>query len=376
MKSKVTLAFIILFAVIVVLSAYFVLQFGNFAYLSGYNRSVIIQVYLVNVKFLDDRPSIGQDFFMFNLTFGNPTNETLMLMRVEGVYRDGGYLIAVGNNETAEHIASGSSYRVLRMNKYITEYYTPPNVSLGVDPRWKIRYHLKLGPNAYKMTSTVEGLIDQTIQTEGPFNTDYDETYSTANTYSLSIVNSWIIGFEIVAIYLLTKERFQRIRHTTEKKLGTHDIMLSIIYAFQGVGVIARTQYLFWVQSVIPPAPPEFYYISGAGELARGYYLLMIYFAGFALLVVGLGLFRRARWARATAQLLSIMLLIIFFYGAVLAFQSLIWQRTSFSYSLALGTIFLLTLIANGIVLYIALATHNELKGAIGSLSATIATRN
>jgi len=337
--------------------------------MSGYNRSVIIQVYLVNVKFLDDPPSIGQDYFMFNLTFQNPTNETLMLMRVEGEYRDsGGYLIAVGNNETAEHIASGSSGYILQMNKYVTEYYTPPNVPLGVDPEWKIRYYLKLGPNAYQMTATVEGSIGQTIQTEGFFSTGYDETYSTANTYSLSIVNSWVIGLEIVAISILTKERLQRIRHTMEKKLDTHDIMLSIIYAFQGVGVIAGTPYLFWVQSVIPPAPAEFFYISGAGELARGFHLLMIYFAGFALLVVGLGLFRRARWARATAPLFSIILLIIFFYEAVLAFQPLIWQQTSSSYNLALGIMFLLILIANGIVLYIAIATYNGLKRAIGSL--------
>ena len=358
-----------MFGIIVVLSTYSALQFKDFINMSGYNRSVLVQARLVSLEFLAGPPSISQDYFMFNLTFQNPTNETLTLMRVEGYYYDGGYLIATGKDETAEHIASGSSWHVLRLNKYITEYYTPPNVSLGIDPKWKIKYHLKLGPTAYKMTANVEGSANQNIQTTGPFSTDYDATYSAANTYTLSIVDAWAIGLEIVAVFLIVKESFQRIPETIEKKAGPHYIMLSMIYASQGVGVIAGIQYLFWIQSVIAPAPAEFFYQSGAGVIAGELLLWTIYFAGFAFLFLALGLFRRAKWARETVRLVSIILMAVFFYLAIRVLQPLIWQGLSFSFNLALGVLFLVTVIANAIVVYVLFINPDE--GKKGGLRGT-----
>lgn len=370
---KTTLALVTMLGIIVVLSTYSALQFKDFINMSGYNRSVLVQARLVSLEFLADPPSISQDYFMFNLTFHNPTNETLTLMRVEGYYRDGGYLIATGKDETAERIASGSSWHVLRLNKYVTERYTPPNVSLGIDPKWEIKYHLKLGSTAYKMTANVEGSANQNIQTKGPFSTDYDETYSVANTYTLSIVDAWAIGLEIVAVFLIVKESFQRIPETIEKKAGPHYIMLSIIYASQGVGVIAGIQYLFWIQSIIPPAPPEFFYQSGAGAIAGGLVLWMIYFAGFALLFLALGLFRRAKWARETVPLVSIILMGGFFFLAMRALQPLIWQGLSLSFNLALGVLFLVTVIANGIVVYVLFINHDEgKKGVLRRISSLV----
>jgi len=120
--------------------------------------------------------------------------------------------------------------------------------------------------------------------------------------YVISIIDIWVIPFEILAIAIIIHGR------KTEGPPPSHDRMFEIIYALQGFGFFAA---LFWgsmMTFLIPPPPPPsgYYYVP----LAPGILFLILGAIAFSISAVSFlaayGFLRKRSWAKKVAFSLSL----------------------------------------------------------------------
>jgi hypothetical protein len=360
MKSK--LIFLLLTIIIGVLTVFLFFQFvglaANTDFNRSYSRSIIAQIHLKNVQFVVNSDAISRGYFIVNLTFENPTNESLTLTRgvhAESYYYNSssgatGWKIAEGWASESLGISPGSSKMALRMN---LEPYPRQNPSFAIVPnyRWWIYYSPKLGTVSYQMTATV---IDLSIQHGEPA-FPQDEIYTVADTYAASIASAWILGFEIVAVSLIQKGEAQKSGGVVEGE--KHNVMLSIIYAVQGLGIIAAQIYYTFIYVLIPPPPLPSGYIPyglhGAAGIAAGILFLEINTIALAFLAVAAGLFLQMKWAMKAAVPISLISVIVLLLSVATTLNSLFNPNLMFIHTIALAILFSAIAIAHGIVVHV-----------------------
>jgi hypothetical protein len=193
------------------------------------------------------------------------------------------------------------------------------------------------------------------IQTRGPYmGSSYGEPYTILSTYVLSIIDTWAIALEIVAVFLIIKLGAQKTETVPERE--THNVMLSIIYGLQGIGFLAAPYSVSLFYALIPLAPLDPYQIAygghGAGAIAAGLLYFGALIAGLVGLFVAAGLFLRWNWTKYAAAAFSALGVFGWLYLDGILLQSSAVQGLTV-YNLVLGILFLATAAANGIVLYI-----------------------
>lgn len=359
MKVKPIILLMVIF--LAVLTIYLVFQFSGLAAESNFNRdysgNIIAQIRLKSLQFILDSDAISEGYFVSNLTFENPTSEKPTLTSVHGecYYHNSstgstGMKLAEGWTDKALVIPPGSSQMALRMdfNLYSTQN---PNAAIASSYQWMIYYRLKLGYVSYQMMATV---TDSTIQYEGP-SYPSDEIYTVADTYTSSIISVWIIGFEIVALSLIRKERGQKTVATSASE--KHNVMLSIIYALQGLGIFVAPIYYRFIYALIPRPPLPSGYIPygghGVSEMAAGFLLLAFNVIALVFLFVAIGLFFKKNWARKAATPISVLLTLVFSLAVPTTLKPLIDQGQLITYNIALGVLFSAVAIAHGTGAYL-----------------------
>lgn len=325
-------------------------------YNRNYSKNVIAQTRLTNIQFVVDSDAIGKGSFVSNLTFENPTNEKLTLTNVHGVYyyynstTDSGWEIAEGWTSISQEMPSGNFQMTLRMdlNPYSKQN---PDFATVRDYRWSIVYRLRLGYISYQRIAIATGAA---IQHEGP-SYPSDEIYSVAHTYMCSIAGIWIFGFEIVVVSLIRKGRAQKTGTISESR--RHNGMLLIIYASQSLGIIAAQGYNALLYMLIPPPPVDSfqsaYGMHGAAPIAVAISFIEINIIALAFLIVGIGLFFRKKWAVYMAVFMSLLSMLAFSSGALIALKPSADQELLTTYNIALGTLYTAIAVAHGIAIYL-----------------------
>jgi hypothetical protein len=325
---------------------------------SRYSQSLIVQTRLTEIQFVVDSTAIRRGYLTANLTFRNPTTETITLATVETDYYEGVpqnwygtyALIADGAINTTQTLSPGDSLFSVRVT--LNPYYAG-NASLAPNTSWIIKYYPQFGLAACEMIATVRG---SSIQTTGPFmGSGYSEPYTTLNMYVFSIINTWAIALEIVAVSLIMRPRAQKAE--TVPRRETHNVMLSIIYGLQGVGFLAAPYYFSFIYALIPLAPLDPYQIAYGGHGAAGmmgqFLLYALFIAGLVDLLVAVGLFLRWNWTKNVATAFSAVGILGWLYIAVLLLQPSATMEGLTVYTLTLAILFVVTAAANGIVVYV-----------------------
>lgn len=348
-----------LIAALVVLTAYLVFQLwgpvASDSYNRTYSRDIIAQIHLTSIQFTVDLDTISRGYFIANLTVENPTNETLALGRVHGEYYSrnvttgGGWKIAEGWTwvNSSGVVIPGSSVLALRMELDPWGVPLEPRFMIVPNYTFAIYYTLKLRYVSYQMTAIFR---DSTIEIEGPAYPS-DEIYTLVHTYVFSIVGAWILGFEIVAISLIRKEKTSGT--VTMLESMKHSRMFSIIYASQGLGIIAAQGYYQLLYRLIPRPPVEFQYVGGPAAIAAAFIIIEINMVALLLLIVAAGLFFRKSLARKVAFLISLILALTSVSAALFALKPLIDQRVLITYNLAMAILFSAIAISHAIVIYV-----------------------
>jgi hypothetical protein len=114
---------------------------------------------------------------------------------------------------------------------------------------------------------------------------------------------------------------------------------------------------MFWINSVVPKTSPEFFYAGGGvgagiGEFFGVILMLAMNGVGLLMLLIGVGFFFRAKWARSWG---------LFFASGSLAVSSAciysllltVSQGTFSLYYVAALILFSTVVVANGIVIYL-----------------------
>jgi len=353
---------VLLMIIPAVLTIFLVFQFSGLAANTDFNRNhsrtVIAQIHVKNVQFVVDLDAVSRDYFVANLTFENPTNEKLTLTEwVHAEYYSynsttggTGWKIADGWAYNSLEISPDSSKMALRMD---LEPHPRQDSSFAIvsSYKWMIYYRPKLGTVSYQMTAIV---TDSTIQHQGP-SYPSDEIYTVADTYAASIVSAWILGLEMVAVSLIRREG----THKSGAMSGgeKHNVMLSIIYAVQGLGIIAAQIYYSSKYIFIPPPPLPSGYIPyglhGAAGIAAGILFLEINVIALAFLSVAIGLFFQKNWARKTALPMSLISALVLLLGLVTTLKPLFDQGQQITHNIAFATLFSAIAFAHGIAVYV-----------------------
>lgn len=348
MSTKKKVAFVIVIAVLAVPTGYFALQFWDVAVYHGYRKGIIVQVRLIDLQHVVDSLAIEKGYFTCNLTFSNPTHETLNLRVLYVNYwgsplRWRQFLIASGGGKTDDNINPGTTRISLKL-EFSPDY--AGNVLLVQQPLLDVSYSLKLGATAYAMRATVQ---NSTIQTEGPFYArGVDVTESTLTTYLLSIIAVWAIPFEIFAVAIIIQGR------KAEEAALSHDKMLAVIYSLQCLVFIAAP---FWgtiINFLIPPLPPpDFYYSS----FAAGFAALLLFALALSISVVffvtAYGFIRNRGWARKVAFPLSFLSILVWSYAEFHLVRAWFFEGLSTMYYLSLIFSILALAVANAIAVYV-----------------------
>jgi hypothetical protein len=258
-------------------------------------------------------------------------------------------MMAETRTEITDKILSGQAVTQVRMT---VVYRYVENKSSAPSSVWKIYYHPKLGATAYEMIAEIH---NSTIQTSGPFRSFTDETYSAATTQVFSIIGVWVIGFEIVAISLIRDRKQQEFQQLPRVK--PHNMMVSIVYFAQGLGLIASLFYFSSVNGLIAQVPSDPNYIPYGGHGAAGvlgdFMLNSIIIIGLICLVIALGLYLRAYWARRTAYMMSFAAVLFWLSAALLNLAPVIRYATVITFNIASGIMYLAVAGAHGIVIYV-----------------------
>jgi len=344
MQTKLVLGIV---GIATVLTFYFSLQFLGVVNSSYTSRDVIAQTRLTNVQFIVDSTSIRSGYFQANFTFENPAIEDLALARIQAVYYE---VTPVGSNssermsaeartEITDKIHSGQAVTQVRMT---VVYHRVENESSAPSSVWRIKYHPKLGATAYEMIAEVH---NSTIQTSGPFRSFADETYFAATTQVFSIIGVWVIGLEIVAISLIRDRRQQEFQQLPRVK--PHNMMVSIAYLAQGLGLVASLFLFSFVNGLIAQVPSDPNYIPYGGHGAIGAVVDIIstsfIIIGMIYLVIALGLFLRADWVRRAAVIMSFAAVLSWLCAALLIIRG----------NIAAGILYFAVAGAHGIVIYV-----------------------
>jgi hypothetical protein len=359
-RKKYLVRMLVLTLVLTVLTIHLVFHFSALAASTEFNRnfcrSIIAQIHVMSVEYGVDSDAVSNGYFVANLTFENPTNEQVTLTRgthAEYYYYNsstgGGWQIAEGWTYDSVEISSGISKMVLRMdlNPYSRQ---DPSFAIVTNYEWIISYHPKLGTVSYQMTAIV---TDSSIQHEGP-TFPKDEIYTVADTYAASIVIIWILGFEIVAVSLIRRGGAQKSGALVEGE--KHNVMLSIIYGVQGLGIIAAQIYYTFIYVLIPPPPLPSGpggYIPVAASFAAAYLFLEINSIALAFLSVAAGLFLKLKWARKAAFPMSLISVLVLVLGVVITLNSLANQGMLLTHNIVLSILFSAIAVAHGIVMYV-----------------------
>lgn len=360
MKSKpIILLFI---TTMTALTIYMVSQFGGLAANTEFNRdhsrNIIAQIHLTKVQFVVDSNAVSRGYFMANLTFENPTDEKLTfpggvhgeLYSYNSSTGSAGWKIADGWTYTTLETSPNISKIALRMD---LDLYSKQNSGFAIVPnyKWWIYYNPKLGTVSYQMTAVI---TDSSIQYGEP-TFPQDEIYTVADTYAASIVGAWILGFEIVAVSLIRRGGAQKSGALTEGE--KHNVVLSIIYAVQGLGIIAAQIYYTFIQVLIPPPPLPSGYIPygllGVAGFAAGILFLQINAIALAFLAVAAGLFFQTKWAMKAALPISLISVIVLLLIVATTLSSLFNPSLMFIHTIALAILFSAIAIAHGIVVYV-----------------------
>ena len=364
MNTQKKVAFVIVIAVLAVPTGYFALQFWDVVVYHEYRKEVIIQVRLIDLQYEVNSLAIQKGYFTCNLTFSNPTRETLNLRAFYVSYWEGSsrwrqFLIASGRAETDEKINPDTTQISLEL-EFSPDY--AGNVLLVQQPLLDVGYSSKLGPTAYAMKATVQ---NSTIQTEGPFYAwGIDETESMLTTYLISIIALWAIPFEILAVAMIIQGR------KTENPVLLHRI-LAIVYGLQGLGLIAAP---FWgaiIDFLIPPLPPpDFYYSSIAGALGALFSLVFAFSISMVFFVTAYGLIRKRSWAKKAAFPISFLSVLVWSYGEFHLVRAWFFEGLATMYYLSLIFSVLALVVANAIAVYVLVWRYAVSRQAKNSMQA------
>jgi len=172
------------------------------------------------------------------------------------------------------------------------------------------------------------------------------QTESELTAYVISIIDIWVITFEILAIAIIIQGR------KAEGAPLSHDRMFEIIYALQGFGFFAA---LFWglmMTFLIPPPPPSgFRYVP----LAPGLLYLILGAIAFSISAVSFlaayGFLRKRSWAKKVAFSLSLPSMLLWsclVYGFMRT-----WLVFPTMFYLSLIFLVLALAVANAIVVFV-----------------------
>jgi len=341
-------ALVLMIAVLAVPTSYFALQFWNVVAYHEYRKGLIVQARLIELKYVIDSSAIEKGYFTCNLTFSNPTPETLTLNVLyvdcwESPLRWRQYLIAFGEGITDENLSPGTTQVLVRLD--FNPDYTD-DVLLVQQPIWDISFSPKLRPTAYTMKATVQ---NSTIQTEGPsYAWGIDETESTLVTYMVSIVALWAIPSEILAAVIIFQGR------KAEGAALLHDKMLSIIYCTQGFGFIVASLWGTIFKVLIPPLPPpDFYYSSFASAFAAVFLFVFALSISAVFFLAAYGYLRKRDWAKKVAFPLSLLSLFVWSYVEFHLLTAWFFEGLSTMYYLSLIFLTLGLALANAIAVYV-----------------------
>jgi hypothetical protein len=320
--TKLKMAAVVIFPVLVILTAIFLYQYQNILIADSAEGQLMNQIRLVKVEYNSSDPltitgTHDGGFFNCNFTIQNPTNSSFDFLGISALfYRDRShalYLIAQGGGSGGDQQLTPGNHSFSVRMMYLSYTELPPDNF--TTPVFQVTTTVKEGFSARNVYAETSGSV---ITNWGATSrSETDETFQLIYTYASLPMVTWILGLSLTLIIELITAR----RTSSEiEQIAGFSLLLIPIFIL-----------CIWSLQWIPYPQP--YRATGisvpSGGVAGLMILVTIFFAAMTALSLAsaFGFLFHQGWAEATAILVAVLFAISFF----LPFSGTVWQASYFA---------------------------------------------